>query len=260
MRSQNTALASFSTAQRHDRLLPKQGTPSRAFRLGRTMLLASAMTAALTACAEVEDQEFASADQSLTAASDPSATPSSSAPRDGRGARWEGPGEFRNHGDPARLFSRFDQDGDGKIPLSNLPTRAQERLATADANRDKNLTLEELKAHRSTRGPRAWGPRAWAEFDQDGDGSLSDSEKTAMHRAHLLSRFAEGDANSDGFLIESEVPAFRWQHLSVADANGDARLTREELQTAVENGTLKRPDRPRGPGGCPGASWKSPAR
>lgn len=62
----------------------------------------------------------------------------------GRGRHRGGPGEGF---DPARRLARFDANGDGRVQVSELPERAQQRLAGADADRDGVLSAEEMRAH-----------------------------------------------------------------------------------------------------------------
>ena len=138
--------------------------------------------------------------------------------------------------DPTQLFSRFDQDGDGKVALSELPPRAQERIAGADTNQDGVLTLDEFKAHHEARRAQ-WKQAA----DTDGDGTVSEAELRAMRSKRHQERFAADDKNGDGFLTENEVFPFRWQHLVAADANQDGKLTQKEIQAAIENGKLSPP-------------------
>ena len=70
-------------------------------------------------------------------------------------------GGFR-HGppDPARFVSRFDQNGNGQLEVSELPAPMQARLgATADANHDGVISTDELTAamqqHRGEHEPPA---------------------------------------------------------------------------------------------------------
>lgn len=68
--------------------------------------------------------------------------------------------------------------------------------------------------------------------------------------------FEARDTNGDGFITADEVSAEEWAHVSVADANADSQLTKAEIETAIEAGTLKLPKGrgrgPRGPGGPSG--------
>lgn len=80
-----------------------------------------------------------------------------------------------------QLFERLDQDGDGKIALTDLPERLQTRLQQLDANDDGDLDREELIARlRQMRqrmmggeGDRPRGPRP-------GDGKTPDEMKDTI--------------------------------------------------------------------------------
>ena len=49
------------------------------------------------------------------------------------------------------------------------------------------------------------------------------------------------DKNGDGKLEPSEGGATRWEHLKVADADGDGKVTLDEIERAIESGTLTGP-------------------
>lgn len=108
------------------------------------------------------------------------------------------------HHDPATLVQRFDANKDGKLQVTELPARMQQRLAGADADKDGVLTPAEITAFRAQRA-----------------------------QAH----FTKLDANKDG-AIESNEAGARWAHFSVADANKDGKVTFAELQAARAAGLM----------------------
>ncbi|MEZ4394805.1 MAG: hypothetical protein R3A48_27330 [Polyangiales bacterium] len=69
---------------------------------------------------------------------------------EGRGHRgWgrgHGPGAHGEGFDPARRLARFDANGDGRVEVSELPERMQQRIAGADANRDGVIAPEEMRS------------------------------------------------------------------------------------------------------------------
>jgi Ca2+-binding EF-hand superfamily protein len=96
-----------------------------------------------------------------------------------------------------------DTNGDGMI--SREEAKALPRLAKhfdeIDANKDGQITADEMRAHRqSTRGAH------WKKLDTDGDGRISKAEAEA-NAPRLAERFAELDANHDGFLSPDELKA-----------------------------------------------------
>ncbi|KYF70195.1 EF-hand domain-containing protein [Sorangium cellulosum] len=123
------------------------------------------------------------------------------APRHDKDARRE-----HRPRDPARMIKRFDKNGDGKLAVSELPEKAQKRLATADTNKDGALSAEELKAHAE--------------------------QHKKSREGKQKERFAQKDKNRDGFLTKDEVGEERWERLKAADANRDNRLTADELRAA----------------------------
>ncbi|WP_438021880.1 EF-hand domain-containing protein [Sorangium sp. So ce233] len=130
------------------------------------------------------------------------------APRHDKDARRE-----HRPRDPARMIKRLDKNGDGKLAVSELPEKAQKRLATADTNKDGALSAEELKAH-------------------------AEQHKKARE-AKQKERFARKDKNKDGFLTRDEVGEKRWERVKAADANRDNKLTADELRAA--RGAHKQP-------------------
>ncbi len=128
---------------------------------------------------------------------------------------------------PDALLARWDQDGDGKVSIADLPERLRSRLARADANGDGILTRDELaQAHEAMRAER-----------EKRDGIGSNEERTARR----AERFARADQNHDGALSADEVPGPVWEHIRVADANGDGKVTSSELDVARASGQLKPP-------------------
>lgn len=90
--------------------------------------------------------------------------------------------------------------------LDQLLTRARERFAAADLNRDGKVTTEELeqaRADRDVSGPR-WGAGGrLMRADTDGEITLADVE------ARARDRFARLDADKDGKVSGDEMRAAR---------------------------------------------------
>ena len=109
-------------------------------------------------------------------------------------------------------------------------------------------------------------------FDADGDGTLNEAERQAMHDAMPNRRYRAGgppghrpsreeimerfDTDGDGELSESERHVMRAERERIReenvkrfDADGDGELSREERKTMHETLRDERPEPPAGEGG-----------
>ena len=76
-------------------------------------------------------------------------------------------------------------------------------------------------------------------FDQDGDGKLSEEERTAAKSAMAERKaafIAKHDTNDDGKLDKDEKKAAKEAIISQHDTNKDGKLSEEERKTAREAG------------------------
>ena len=96
-------------------------------------------------------------------------------------------------------FSRFDEDGDGKVAVSELDARHKEFLAEADKDGDGNITKDEMKAFHEAR--------------------MDD------HKARMFP-----DANNDGKVSRREFEDAARDRFNEIDENGDCLLTEEEME------------------------------
>ncbi len=77
----------------------------------------------------------------------------------GQGRRGQRPGnESRAPRDPARTFSQFDENGDGKLSEDEVPARAWRRMQRADEDGDGLISHEELADHPAQRRRRRGAP------------------------------------------------------------------------------------------------------
>jgi Ca2+-binding EF-hand superfamily protein len=135
----------------------------------------------------------------------------------------------RHDGKRFNPFARFDQDGDGKILLKDLPLPAKTHLSVADANHDGTLTLQEFQA-----GKQQLRADFEKRADTNHDGKVTPEERQAVMKAHLDERFNGEDKNHDGALTADEVGKEKFEHLLRADANKDGRVTKAELHEAFK--------------------------
>ena len=101
-----------------------------------------------------------------------------------------------------------DTNADGLISKSEaaaLP-RLAERFDRIDANRDGQVSFEELKAARASH--RGGHGKMLKSLDTDGDGKVSKAEAVAAAAA----RFDRADANKDGFITAEEMKSARHGH------------------------------------------------
>ncbi len=144
----------------------------------------------------------------------------------------QGPNGHHRSGkyDPARMFARWDSDGDGKIAFAELPGRKRQRLGQADANGDGMLTLQEIQTAHAARK---------AQMDRNHDGRVSDEERDVARAKRHTDHFAAKDLDNDGTVTQSELGAKRWEHLRAADADQDGHISKAELDAAIASGVVK---------------------
>ncbi len=181
------------------------------------------------------------------------------------------------HHDPARFLQHFDKNGDGKVQVSELPAKMQERLGKADTNGDGVISPEEMQARfaemKKERFAKAdkngdgaldateVGARRWTFMqaaDANKDGKVTPAEMDQARASGVLKqqakarfaqmkkeRFAKADKNGDGALDATEVGARRWARIQVADADKDGKVTSAELDQARTSGLIKHEHRAR---------------
>jgi Ca2+-binding EF-hand superfamily protein len=100
-------------------------------------------------------------------------------------------------------FDRFDEDGDGKLSVSEAPRFLLERFEVVDADGDGVVTAKEMaaaEAQRSTRPKGGQGPHVLA-MDLNEDGKIT----AADFKIQQAAWFAQADSNGDGVLTPEEV-------------------------------------------------------
>lgn len=156
-----------------------------------------------------------------------------------------------------RIFTRLDSDENGTISLDEFTgptqTKAEEKFAHLDSDDDQQLTLEEIKAARTTPPgddekkqamrqciaeklgielpPQLTVEERFALADTDGNGVLDLTEYVASKVAKATTKFNHIDSNSDGELNQGEVTS---AVASRKDKRAARKACREELQ-AIED-------------------------
>lgn len=134
-----------------------------------------------------------------------------------RGAAYDGPGA-RHHRRGVRGEARRDGHRAAMRRLIDL----QE---TYDADGDGAVTQAEIDGARAARA---------AEFDLDGDGTLSLSEYEALWldamRERMVRRFQRHDRDGDGLVTAEEFQRRTSNLVMLRDRNGDGALSIEDLR------------------------------
>ena len=140
------------------------------------------------------------------------------------------------------------------------PPKAPERQAPGErrwrGDPDDPAWQAEREQRRAEREQRRADQRAEqvAQFDTDGDGTLSDTEREAMRQTRIDDRMAVLDADGDGKITQAELDAMpergrrggrRGLDLSRVDTDGDGTLSRAELEASMQRRGGRRggPDR-----------------
>ena len=131
--------------------------------------------------------------------------------------------------DPKQLFSRLDQNSDGKVTLDEVPEEAQERIERliefGDKDGDGVLSEQEFVA-------------AMARARAAMDGSQGTQQSGAAGRTKQF--FSRLDKNGDGKVTLDEVPEERREGfkrlIARGDKNGDKALSLEEFSAVFAQG------------------------
>ncbi len=181
-------------------------------------------------------------------------------------------------------MAQLDTDGSKTVSRAEAAKhpRLAERFDAIDANKDGQLTQDELKAHLAANGykdGRGGHGNSHSKLDTDGSKAISRSEAASHPR--LAERFDAIDTNKDGQLTQDEMKAHRAtssdkdraqnaeevfkrldadnsggvskaeaaqrprlaKHFDAIDANKDGQITREEAKAAHEKMKAKRGQR-----------------
>ena len=122
----------------------------------------------------------------------------------------DGPG----HGPRGQMLERLKQaDTDGNGMLSRDEAKALPMISKhfdeIDANRDGQITMEELRAFHKARAEQRHAAH-WKKIDADGDGRISRDEAKA-NAPRLFEHFDQIDANGDGYITPEELRAAMMQ-------------------------------------------------
>ena len=117
----------------------------------------------------------------------------------------------------AEQFRRADADGNGMLSRVEAERGAPllaKRFDAIDANRDGQISPEEIRAFRRARRGSARGAQAGAKFelyfaraDSDGDGALSRAE-AERGLPRVAKKFERIDRDGDGRLTREEMQAW----------------------------------------------------
>jgi Ca2+-binding EF-hand superfamily protein len=148
----------------------------------------------------------------------------------GRGGRGDEPGEAAptTADDLADTLMAFDQNKDGKLTRAEVPERFQGLFDRADANKDGQITADELKQAASAQpGPASQGRGRDGRGEGEGRGGRDGGEGRGFFGGPdpLVSVL---DTNKDGAL-SAEEPARVPEVLRGFDRNGDGTVMIDEI-------------------------------
>lgn len=101
-------------------------------------------------------------------------------------------------------FDTIDANKDGNITQEELATQRAAEFKAADTNADGALSAEELSAHMLAQMMARQGARMIENMDNDGNGSLSAEE---MGDGPMAANFARIDTDNDGAISKAEAEA-----------------------------------------------------
>lgn len=120
------------------------------------------------------------------------------------GDRGFGHGGHRGHGADAQ--KQADTNGDGIVTVAEVQAKILQRAIGIDANKDGNISVAEMDAHREQMRAERRAARL-AKLDADNNGSISVEE----YAAAKSERVAKRDRNGDG-VIDSNDRRGRGEH------------------------------------------------
>ena len=110
-----------------------------------------------------------------------------------------------------RHMNRLDTDQSGTVSRAEMLAKAEARFAKRDANKDGQLSADEL-TRRHMRGARRHHRGHGGMFrhvDANNDGVLTRDEMQQQAATRALKRFDRFDANKDGRVEQAEVAQLR---------------------------------------------------
>jgi hypothetical protein len=134
--------------------------------------------------------------------------------RDGGGRHGDHHGGGRAGMMPS--LEMLDADKNGDVTLEEFTKVANERFASADADKDGKLTVAEVAGEIERMRAEQMAKRMIARFDANDDGVLT-AEESANAQKKM---FAMLDKNDDGKIVQSERPG-RWGGKGMRGDNDD---------------------------------------
>jgi Ca2+-binding EF-hand superfamily protein len=117
----------------------------------------------------------------------------------------------RRNAGPGPLAGRHQPPMDRQRPPEGGPRGGQDRRAQFDTDGDGQLSDEERTAMKESMQAEREARRAeqMAKFDTDGDGKFSDAERAVMRTERMQNMVTKLDADGDGKVSQAELEARR---------------------------------------------------
>ena len=146
----------------------------------------------------------------------------------------------------------------GKIDLPTRRERPNDEVRPSLGDDRADMTPEERRAMRQERREERRAERM-AKIDTDGDGTISEQERTAARSAQIDEMKNRLDADGDGKLTIKELQdsrmARRMPDMTTVDTNNDGVVSNDELRKSMEDMRMNNWGGRRG-----GRGWGGPGR
>ncbi|MCV6624062.1 MAG: hypothetical protein OIF51_20180 [Cellvibrionaceae bacterium] len=141
------------------------------------------------------------------------------------------------------MKEKLDLDGDGHISRSEIKAAKSARFADIDANKDGQLSQDELSSYGEAKKTEMQG-KMFARLDANSNGTVSVEEflerRPEQQEQVAKNLFALADKNTDGQLTQVELVAMKSDRAGVKfarmDLDGNGQISEEEFEQGSRRG------------------------